>query len=103
MRAVATRWHISDPQKSPERGVVERIRGKEILMIVVPGSSPEVADLLRLELLVADKRGALKWRSRNLQDRERRSVAGKRLCDPRDRRDERRQGKRSDRGGQNRR
>ena len=35
-------------------------------MVVVPGRSPEVANLLGLELLVADERWAFKRRSRDL-------------------------------------
>lgn len=69
MGAVATRRDISDPQKSPEGVVVERVSRKEVFVIVVPGSSPEVTDLLGLDFLITGKGRAIKRRSGNLKDR----------------------------------
>ena len=66
MRAVAAGWHVGDPQEGPERVIVERIGGKEVLMLVIASSSPEVTDLLGLDLLVARKRRAVKGRSGDL-------------------------------------
>lgn len=74
MRRVAARRHISDPQEGSEGVIIKRVRGKEVLVLVVTSTSPEVADLLRLDLLVPCERRALEGRSGDLQDGERRSV-----------------------------
>jgi hypothetical protein len=66
MRAVTAGWYIGDPQKSSKRRVVERVRSEEILVVVVTRGSPEVTNLLGLELLVANKRGTIKRRSGDL-------------------------------------
>lgn len=84
MRTVPTRRDIGNPEKGTESIIVKRVRGQEVLVLVVSSSGPEVPNLLRLDLLIADKWRTLKRRSGNLQDRQRRSVARKRLSDTRD-------------------
>jgi hypothetical protein len=69
VRAIAAGWYVGDPQKGSKCRVVERVRSEEILVVVVTRGSPEVTNLLGLDLLVANKWGALKRRSGDLQDR----------------------------------
>jgi hypothetical protein len=66
---VATAWHISHPQKGAEGVIIQAVSGKEVLVVVVTGGSPEVPYLLWLDGLVAHERWALQRRSRNLKDR----------------------------------
>ena len=52
-------------------------------MFVVPGSGPEIPDLLWLDI-APDEWGRWQWRGWDLQDRKRRSIGGKRLGHARD-------------------
>lgn len=68
MRRVTARWHISDSNQSTECIVIKGVSGKEILVLVVPSRSPEVTDLLGLELGVDLMGWAVKSGSRNLEN-----------------------------------
>jgi hypothetical protein len=78
---VATRGHIGDGNQSAEGLVVERVRGKEVLVLVVTSRSPKVSDLLGAKLRVDLVRWALQWRSWDLEDGQGWSIVGERLSD----------------------
>lgn len=103
VRAVATGRNIGNPEKGTECIIVKGVGGKEVLVLVVTSTSPEISDLLRLDVLVARKWRRGKGRSRYLQDRERGRVACKRLSDSWDGRNQRRKAQATDGAGQDRR
>lgn len=61
-------------------------------MLVISSTGPEVSNLLGLNITPSE-RGALQSRRRNLQNGQRRSVLGDRVCKPGNGRDQRREGK----------
>jgi hypothetical protein len=70
--------------------IIEGDGGKEILVLVVAGASPDVTNLLGLD--VDNLKGlAGQRRCRNLEDRQRRSQVCQRLSDTRDGWDQRRE------------
>jgi len=86
---VAAGRHIGDINNVTKGIVVETGRDQEIFVLVVAGAGPEVANLLGLNV-GSRERFALKWRGRDLQNRERRGVVRQRLRDPGDEGDQRR-------------
>lgn len=84
MGRVTAGWHISDSDESTKSIIIKRVGGQEILVLVVSSRGPEVTDLLGFDASVDLVWRASKGRSRNLQNRQRRSVLGKRLSDSRD-------------------
>ena len=74
VRRVATRRHISDGDQRSEGVIVKRVSGKEVLVLVVTSRSPEVSDLLGADLGVDLMRGTRQWRSRDLENRQGRSI-----------------------------
>ena len=70
--------------------IVEGDRGKEILVVVVTSTSPEVTNLLGLDVGNLERRG-LQRRGRGLEDGQRGQKRDKGISDPRDGRDQRRQ------------
>lgn len=71
------------------------------LVELVSRSSPEVTNLLRLDVTWSEWR-ALQWRSRNLQNRQRRGVGSQSLSHTRNGGDKRRQRKALPEGDQRR-
>jgi len=84
MRRVARGRYVCDSNQNAKCLIVERVRSKEVLVLVVTCRSPEVSDLLGTDLGVHRVRWALQRRSRNLENGQRWSVLGKRLSDTRD-------------------
>lgn len=72
-------------------------------MLIVTSSRPEVSDFLRLDASVDCMRRASKGRSRNLQNRKRRSILRKWLSYSRDNRNQGRKRKSTGRAGKQRR
>lgn len=70
--------------------IIETGRDKEILMLVVSCTSPEVSNLLGLDVLHSERR-AVQRRSWNLKDRQRRDQVVKGLSNTRNGRNQRRQ------------
>jgi hypothetical protein len=70
--------------------IVETGSHEEILVLVITSTSPEISNLLRLDILHLE-RGAIKRRSRNLKDRQRRSKIVEWLSHAWDGRDQRRE------------
>lgn len=50
MRAIATTRHIRHIDQRPKGIVIKTVCGEEIFMLVIARASPEVADLLRLDV-----------------------------------------------------
>lgn len=67
------------------------MKGKHTLMLLVTRTGPEVTNLLGLDI-TRGKRRTLKRRSRDLQNRQRRSIVRQDLSDTRDAGDQRRKG-----------
>jgi hypothetical protein len=99
VRIVTTGGHISHPQKGTESIIVQAISGKEVLVELVTRASPEVTNLLGLDVTWSERR-ALQWRSGDLQDWKRRSIGRQWLCDARNRRNKWRQGQTLRKGDQ---
>ena len=66
MGAVATRRNVRNPKKCAKGIIIEGVGGKEVFVLVVARSRPEVSDLLRLDLLVAFEGRAIQRWCRNL-------------------------------------
>lgn len=81
MRRVSARRHISDGDQRTKGVVIQRVGGKEVLVLVVTGRSPKVPNLLGTDLRVDRVRWALQRRGRHLQDRQGRSIVAERLGD----------------------
>jgi hypothetical protein len=78
---VTTRRHISDGNQGAKSVIVERVRGKKVLVLVVTSRSPEVSDLLGAKLRINLMRWAFQWRSGDLEDGQGWSIVGERLSD----------------------
>ena len=101
VRVVATGGHISDVDQGAEGVIVQTVGGKEILVLLVTGTSPEVTNLLGLEVTGSEGR-AVHSSSGDLQDGKRRDNVVQGLCHTGNVRDQRwqRDRKRLPKGGQ---
>jgi hypothetical protein len=81
MRGIAAGWNIGDCNQRTKSIVIERVGGKEVLVLVVTSSGPEVPDFLRADLRVYRVRRALQWRSRNLKNGQGWSIVRQWLSD----------------------
>jgi hypothetical protein len=77
--AISRRFNISNLQKSAEGIIVQAVRSEEVLVHVVTGSCPEVANLLWADVATIVRR-ALKGWGRHLENGKRRCIGGERLC-----------------------
>ena len=80
--AVAAGRNISDPQQSPESVIVQTVGSQEVLVLVISSASPEVADLLGLDVAASERRAWQCWRG-HLKNGQRRCVTRQRLSNPR--------------------
>lgn len=70
VRVVATGGLIGDPEQGSKGVIVQTVGGKEVLVLLVTGTSPEVTNLLRLDV-TGSKGGAVHSSSGDLQDGKR--------------------------------
>jgi hypothetical protein len=67
VRVVAAGGNIGDPEEGTKGIIVQTVGGKEVLVLLVTGTSPEVANLLGLDVAGLEGR-AIKGSGGNLQD-----------------------------------
>lgn len=70
VRVVATGGHIRDVDQGAKGVIVQTVGGKEVLVLLVTGTSPEVPNLLGLEV-TGSEGGAVHSGSGDLQDGKR--------------------------------
>jgi hypothetical protein len=70
VRVIATGGHIGDPEQSAKGVIVQTVGGKEVLVLLVTGTSPEVTNLLGLDVTGSERR-AVQSSSGDLQDGKR--------------------------------
>ena len=99
MGIITAGWYISHPQKGSESIIVQAVCGQEVLVELVTGASPEVTNLLGLDITWS-KRRTFQWRSGNLQDWKRRCIGSQWFGDSRNRRNKWRQGQTLRKGDQ---
>jgi hypothetical protein len=90
VRVVAAGGHIGDPEEGTKGIIVQTVGGKEVLVLLITGTSPEVTNLLGLDVAGLEG-GAVEGSSRDLQDGQGRDDVVQGLGDSRDMRNQRRQ------------
>jgi hypothetical protein len=82
MRAVTRRGHINYSEERAKGIVIQTVGSQEVFVLVITCTSPEVSDLLWLDLTSLPWGRLQRW-SRNLKDWKRRRIGGQRLRDAR--------------------